>query len=233
MRRLFRGELPDAMDNTLRVAEMVDLQLEFDQLRLPHFPVPDGETADILAAQGVRARAGGPIRPRRLTERSATGSTTSSAIIDRMGYAGYFLIVADFTRFAREQGIYTTCRGSAPGQHRDLLAAASPRSTRSPIGLPFERFLNPDRVTMPDIDIDFQDSPARRGDRVRHPQVRRRPGGADHHLRDAGRQGRHPRRGTGHGAHLRRGGPGRQGGPQRAEHQPGAGGRHLTRSCAS
>ena len=63
MRRLFRGELGEAMDNTVRVAEQVDLKLEFDQLRLPHFPVPDGETAEILAAQGVRARAGGPIRP--------------------------------------------------------------------------------------------------------------------------------------------------------------------------
>ena len=78
-------------------------------------------------------------------------------IIDRMGYSAYFLIVADFTRFAREQGIMITCRGSAPGSivtYSLKITPVDPLEYR----LPFERFLNPDRVTMPDIDIDFQDS---------------------------------------------------------------------------
>ena len=74
-----------------------------------------------------------------------------------MGYAGYFLIVADFTRFAREQGIMTTCRGSAPGSIVTYSLGITPVDPLA-YGLPFERFLNPDRVTMPDIDIDFQDS---------------------------------------------------------------------------
>src|SRR6185295_6865374 len=76
-------------------------------------------------------------------------------IID-MGYAGYFLIVADFIRFAREQGIQTTCRGSAPGSIVTYTLGITPVD---PIlyQLPFERFLNPDRVTMPDIDVDFED----------------------------------------------------------------------------
>ncbi len=74
-----------------------------------------------------------------------------------MGYPGYFLIVADFTRFAREQGIATTCRGSAPGSIVTYTLGITPVD---PIRyeLPFERFLNPDRVTMPDIDVDFEDS---------------------------------------------------------------------------
>ena len=74
-----------------------------------------------------------------------------------MGYAGYFLIVADFMRFAREQGIATTCRGSAPGSIVTYTLGITPVD---PIHyeLPFERFLNPDRVTMPDIDVDFEDS---------------------------------------------------------------------------
>ena len=74
-----------------------------------------------------------------------------------MGYAGYFLIVADFTQFAREQGIATTCRGSAPGSIVTYTLGITPVD---PIRyeLPFERFLNPDRVTMPDIDVDFEDS---------------------------------------------------------------------------
>ena len=77
-------------------------------------------------------------------------------MIISMGYAGYFLIVADFVRFAREQGIATTCRGSAPGSIVTYTLGITPVD---PIdyGLPFERFLNPDRVTMPDIDVDFED----------------------------------------------------------------------------
>ena len=73
-----------------------------------------------------------------------------------MGYAGYFLIVADFIAFARSQGIQTTCRGSAPGSIVTYTLGITPVD---PIlyQLPFERFLNPDRVTMPDIDVDFED----------------------------------------------------------------------------
>jgi DNA polymerase III subunit alpha len=156
MRRLFGGELPEAMDNTLRVAEMVDLKLEFDQLRLPHFPVPGGETAASWlrkeCERGLIARYGNdpgePIRQRLDYE---------LGVIERMGYAGYFLIVSDFTRFAREQGIMTTCRGSAPGSIVTYSLGITPVDPIA-YGLPFERFLNPDRVTMPDIDIDFADS---------------------------------------------------------------------------
>ena len=76
MRRLFRGELGEAMDNTLRVAEQVDLKLEFDQLRLPHFPVPDGETAGSWLRKECErgCRTDTPASPMR----SSTGSTTSS-----------------------------------------------------------------------------------------------------------------------------------------------------------
>ena len=156
MRGLFRGELPDAMDNTLLVAEMVDLKLEFDQLRLPHFPVPDGETATTWlrkeCERGLAIRYGSdPAEAVRQRLEYELG------VIERMGYAGYFLIVADFTRFARDQGIMTTCRGSAPGSIVTYSLGITPVD---PIAyrLPFERFLNPDRVTMPDIDIDFADS---------------------------------------------------------------------------
>ena len=78
-------------------------------------------------------------------------------MIISMGYAGYFLIVADFVRFAREQRIATTCRGSAPGSIVTYTLGITPVD---PIHyeLPFERFLNPDRVTMPDIDVDFEDA---------------------------------------------------------------------------
>ena len=139
-----------------------------------------------------------------------------------MGYAGYFLIVADFVRFAREQRIATTCRGSAPGSIVTYTLGITPVD---PIAyqLPFERFLNPDRVTMPDIDVDFED--ARRDEVINYVT---RKYGQDHvaqiitfgtmlaraAIRDVG---------PGAGARLQRGGPDRQGGPQPAGHQAGGG----------
>jgi DNA polymerase-3 subunit alpha len=155
MRVLFRGELPDAMDNTLRVAEMVDLKLQFDQLRLPHFPVPDGETAGSWL--GKECERGLTARYQLVTDEVRHRLEYELGVIERMGYSGYFLIVADFTRFAREQGIMTTCRGSAPGSIVTYSLGITPVDPLA-YGLPFERFLNPDRVTMPDIDIDFADS---------------------------------------------------------------------------
>ncbi len=155
MRALFGGELPEAMDNTLRVADMVDLKLTFDELRLPHFPVPDGETA----ASWLRSECERGLQDRYpgVTDEIQHRLDYELGIIDRMGYSAYFLIVADFTRFAKEQGIMTTCRGSAPGSLVTYSLGITPVDPLQ-YGLPFERFLNPDRVTMPDIDIDFQDS---------------------------------------------------------------------------
>jgi DNA polymerase-3 subunit alpha len=146
---------PDAILNTRRIAEMTGgLKLPLGQLRIPHFPVPDGETVESWLAKecqrGLKARYGSvtPALQERLDY--------ELRVITSMGYAGYFLIVADFVRFAREQRIQTTCRGSAPGSIVTYTLGITPVD---PIlyQLPFERFLNPDRVTMPDIDVDFED----------------------------------------------------------------------------
>ncbi len=144
----------EAYLNTRRVAEMVDLQLPLGETRIPHFPVPDGETVETWLRKECEAglvRRYGAITPP-LQERL----DYELGVIISMGYAGYFLIVADFVRFARQQGIATTCRGSAPGSIVTYTLGITPVD---PIdyGLPFERFLNPDRVTMPDIDVDFED----------------------------------------------------------------------------
>jgi DNA polymerase III subunit alpha len=155
MRRLFNGELPDAMDNTLRIAEMCDVNLDFSGLRLPHFEVPDGETEGSWLRK--ECERGLPDRYGTITEEIRNRLDYELGIIDRMGYSAYFLIVADFIRFARERGIMTTCRGSAPGSIVTYSLGITPVDPLA-YGLPFERFLNPDRVTMPDIDIDFQDS---------------------------------------------------------------------------
>jgi DNA polymerase-3 subunit alpha len=145
---------PEAIANSRRIAEMTDLQLPLGSTRIPHFPVPDGETVESwlrLECQRGLERRYGAVTPE-LQQRL----DYELGVITSMGYAGYFLIVADFVRYAREHGIQTTCRGSAPGSIVTYTLGITPVD---PIhyGLPFERFLNPDRVTMPDIDVDFED----------------------------------------------------------------------------
>ena len=145
---------PEAIRNSRRIAEMCDLQLPLGQLRIPHFPVPDGETVESwLRAECQRGLAW---RYGSVTPALQARLDYELGVILSMGYAGYFLIVADFIRYAREHGIQTTCRGSAPGSIVTYTLGITPVD---PIAyeLPFERFLNPDRVTMPDIDVDFQD----------------------------------------------------------------------------
>ena len=154
MARLFPDQR-EALLNTRRIAEMVDLKLPLGQLRIPHFPVPDGESVESWLRKECQrglARRYGDVTPA-----IQARLDYELGVIINMGYAGYFLIVADFIRFAREQGIQTTCRGSAPGSVVTYTLGITPVD---PIKyqLPFERFLNPDRVTMPDIDVDFEDS---------------------------------------------------------------------------
>jgi DNA polymerase III subunit alpha len=162
MAALFSG-VPDAITNTRRVAEMTSLDIPFGQLRLPDFPVPAGHTVESWLREecqrGLERRYG------TVTEELQRRLDYELDVIIRMGYAAYFLIVADFTRFARDQGIATTCRGSAPGSIVTYTLGITPVD---PIRyeLPFERFLNPDRVTMPDIDVDFED--ARRDEVIRY-----------------------------------------------------------------
>ena len=156
-------DAPEAITNTRRIAEMVDMELPFGQLRLPDFPVPAGHTVESwLRAECER---GLGERYAEVTDELQRRLDYELDVIIRMGYAAYFLIVADFTRFAREQGIATTCRGSAPGSIVTYTLGITPVD---PIRyeLPFERFLNPDRVTMPDIDVDFED--ARRDEVIRY-----------------------------------------------------------------
>jgi DNA polymerase-3 subunit alpha len=144
----------EAIRNTRRIAEMTDIALPLGQLRIPHFPVPEGHTTESWLREecqrGLERRYGG------VTPELQARLDYELGVIISMGYAGYFLIVADFIAFARSQGIQTTCRGSAPGSIVTYTLGITPVD---PIlyQLPFERFLNPDRVTMPDIDVDFED----------------------------------------------------------------------------
>jgi DNA polymerase-3 subunit alpha len=153
MHELFR-EQPSALKNTLAIAEKCELQLEFGKLHLPHFPIPEGyATVDDylkdLADQGLRRRYSA------VTPELQSRLDYELDVICRMGYAGYFLIVRDFVHRAQEMGIPVgPGRGSAAGS---LVSYAIGITNIDPIrfGLLFERFLNPDRISMPDIDIDF------------------------------------------------------------------------------
>ena len=153
MAALFPDNL-DAIRRTREIAEMVTMKLPFGQLRIPSFPVPEGETIESWLRK--ECNAGLARRYGTVTPELQTRLDYELDVICRMGYAGYFLIVADFTAFARQQRIAITVRGSAPGSIVTYTLGITPVD---PIHyqLPFERFLNPDRVTMPDIDVDFED----------------------------------------------------------------------------
>ncbi len=161
MRAVF-AEVPEACDNTLLIAEMCDLTLTYGALHLPKFEPPDGmaleEYLRRLVLDGARERYGD-----RLADEVRARIDHELEVISAMGFAGYFLIVWDLIRFARESGIRVgPGRGSAAGS----VVSYSLRITDlDPLryGLIFERFLNPDRKQMPDIDMDFDE---RRRDEV-------------------------------------------------------------------
>jgi len=145
---------PESVPNTLEVAERCEVELELGNLLLPRFPAPDGEEpAEMLrrlATEGLRRRYGDPI-PAAALERLEM----EFGVIGEMGFESYFLIVWDFVRFAKESGIAVgPGRGSAAGS---IVAYALNITDIDPLDndLLFERFLNPARKSMPDIDIDF------------------------------------------------------------------------------
>ncbi|MGH7312796.1 MAG: DNA polymerase III subunit alpha, partial [Candidatus Rokuibacteriota bacterium] len=164
MARVF-AELPEACRNTLAVAERCNLTLEFGSFHLPRYLVPEGHTLNSylehLARQGLTHRYGpspGDAVEARLHH--------EIGIIEKMGFPGYFLVVWDFIRWAREQGIAVgPGRGSSAGS---LVAYCLGITNIDPLryGLLFERFLNPERVSMPDMDIDFADD--RRDEVIRY-----------------------------------------------------------------
>ncbi|MCU0280729.1 MAG: DNA polymerase III subunit alpha [Acidimicrobiia bacterium] len=175
MRALFpAAEFPGACDNTLAVAERASLELEFGRILLPHFPVPAGQTEASylrgLASAGARERYG-DLLPPVVQERL----DYELRVIEDMGFPAYFLIVWDLMRYAREQGIRTgPGRGSAAGS---LVSYALRITDLDPLryGLIFERFLNPGRRQLPDIDMDFDER--YRGEVIRYVAERY---GSDH-----------------------------------------------------
>ena len=162
MREIFR-DFPEAIANTLAIGERCHLDLEFGQSKYPEYPVPAGKTREEylreLCYEGLRERYG---------ERATTDPELIKrldyelGVLEKTGFVSYFLIVWDFIHFAKERGIPVgPGRGSAAGS---MVAYVLGITDIDPLqyGLIFERFLNPDRVSPPDIDVDFCE--ARRGE---------------------------------------------------------------------
>jgi len=163
MRDLF-GDIPEALENTVEIARRCNLELELGKNYLPDFPVPEGTSLDDFFA-----RQAGEGLEQRLTQLPPADSGDSQAmratylerlrteieVITKMGFPGYFLIVADFIKWAKANGIPVgPGRGSGAGS---LVAYALTITDLDPLryDLLFERFLNPERVSMPDFDVDF------------------------------------------------------------------------------
>lgn len=155
MKELFK-DYPKAIENTLRIAEECNLELEFGKSHLPHFPLPRGfESLENYLE--YTARIGLTHRYGKVTPALEERLNYELKVIKQMGYPSYFLIVKDFIDYAKSQNIPVgPGRGSAAGS---LVSYALGITNIDPIryGLIFERFLNPERISMPDIDIDFSD----------------------------------------------------------------------------
>ncbi len=156
MHKLFSFS-PESLSSTLKIAEMCHLQIPMDQMLLPEFKVPEGFTQDTylehLCLEGLKERFKAGVRPD-YKERLEY----ELGVIRRMGFSGYFLIVWDFIKYARSVGIPVgPGRGSGAGA---IVAYALRITNADPLEhrLLFERFLNPDRKSMPDLDIDFADT---------------------------------------------------------------------------
>ncbi len=164
MRELFK-EIPQSCDNTLLIAERCNVSLREGENLLPQFAVPAGESEDSWlkkeAERGLIARMG-----TRLTPEHNARLAYELGVMQTMGFPGYFLVVADLVAHAKQVGIRVgPGRGSAAGS---LVAYALGITGLDPLehGLLFERFLNPERISMPDIDLDFDER--RRGEMIRY-----------------------------------------------------------------
>jgi DNA polymerase III subunit alpha len=148
------ADWPESIATTLEIAERCEVEIELGKMLIPRFPAPDGESEESylrrLAGEGLRERYGDPV-PAAAQERLEM----ELGVIEKMGFCAYFLIVWDFVKFAKDHGIAVgPGRGSAAGS---IVSYALQITDVDPLeyDLLFERFLNAERISMPDIDIDF------------------------------------------------------------------------------
>ena len=168
MRELF-AEIPEACDNTLLIAQRCEISFREGENLLPQFPVPKGESEESWLEKEV-ARGLAMRFPEGVPQEHLKRAAYEVQVICQMGFPGYFLVVADLVNYARKKGIRVgPGRGSAAGA---VVAYALGITGLDPIkhGLLFERFLNPERISMPDIDLDFDER--HRGEMIQYATTR-------------------------------------------------------------
>ena len=166
-------EFPEVISNTKKIADRCDVEIELGRILIPKYPLPDGENEHSyllrLTYQGLLQRYNGASKEEaekldpdeiipKLSDEVRERAEMELGVMGNMGYEGYFLIVQDFINWGKSQGIvFGPGRGSAAGS---IVAYALNITDLDPLkyGLLFERFLNPDRISMPDIDVDIQDT---------------------------------------------------------------------------
>ena len=160
------SEFPEACDNTLLIAERCNVEFGESRNLMPRFPVPDGYDEGSWLIEEVQRGLRERFAPDPVPQSHLDQAAYELSVVQQMGFPGYFLVVADLVRYAKQEGIRVgPGRGSAAGA---IVAWALGITELDPIkfGLLFERFLNPERVSMPDIDMDFDER--RRGDMIRY-----------------------------------------------------------------
>ena len=166
-------KFPEVIRNTKKIADRCDVEIELGRILIPKYPLPDGENEHSyllrLTYQGLLQRYNGASKEEaekldpdeiipKLSDEVRERAEMELGVMGNMGYEGYFLIVQDFINWGKSQGIvFGPGRGSAAGS---IVAYALNITDLDPLkyGLLFERFLNPDRISMPDIDVDIQDT---------------------------------------------------------------------------
>lgn len=145
--------IPEALTNTVEIADKCNLEMDFDTFHLPVFDTPKGKSKEVYLRE--LCEEGLPKRYEKITDEIRERLDFELGVIEKMGFGGYFLIVGDFIQFAKDHGIPVgPGRGSAAGSIVSYLLGITDLDPLK-YGLLFERFLNPDRAGMPDIDIDF------------------------------------------------------------------------------
>lgn len=154
MEEMFK-DIPEAVTNTEKIAEKVKINLTLGKVAFPHFDVPKNKTVDEYLLDITLERIA-KIEPK-VTSEMKERLDYELSVISKKGYSTYFLVVADFVNWSRERGIISTTRGSASGS---LVSYALGITNINPLQfkLPFERFLNLYRPSLPDIDVDFEDN---------------------------------------------------------------------------
>ncbi len=164
MNELFRG-IPEAIENTVRIAERVNVSLPIGKIQLPHFPLPENETPQTYLGK-ITNEAIKQKYSNELLQKAYTRLDVELEVVGKTGFASYFLIVHDVVQWARKNGIVVgPGRGSAAGS---IISYVLDITSVDPLeyNLLFERFMNPDRISWPDIDLDFAD--ARRDDVINY-----------------------------------------------------------------